>query len=49
MNGPDRVRLQHMRDAAQEALEFSTRRTRQDLDNDQMLVRALSDVHRHYR
>ena len=41
MNAPDRIRLQHMRDAATEARSFVRGRTRGDLDADRMLLRAL--------
>ncbi len=37
----DRVRLQHMLDAAQDALSFVAERGRRDLDTDRMLVLAL--------
>lgn len=37
----DRVRLRHMRDAAQQALQFCTGRARGDLDTDVMLRFAL--------
>lgn len=37
----DRVRLQHMLDAAQDALSFVAERERRDLDSDRMLVLAL--------
>lgn len=39
---PDRVRLLHMRDAVSQALEFSASRLRADLDNDPMLMLALT-------
>ena len=42
MNNDDTVRLRHMADAAREAIEFAAGRTRLDLDNDRMLVRALT-------
>lgn len=38
---PDRIRLQHMLDAAREALGFVRGKTREDLDRDSMLFRAL--------
>lgn len=38
----DRVRLQHMREAAQEVITFIDGRQRSDLDTDKMLLRALS-------
>jgi len=41
MTPDDRIRLRHMLDAAREALEFVSRRTRQDLDTDRMLVLSL--------
>jgi uncharacterized protein with HEPN domain len=37
----DRIRLNHMRDAAAEALSFVANKTRLDLDNDRKLVLAL--------
>lgn len=37
----DDVRLRHMRDAAQQALQFTQSRTRDDLDGDPMLALAL--------
>ena len=41
MRKDDRVRLQHMLDAANEALSFIQARVRSDLDNDRMLVLSL--------
>ncbi len=41
MRRDDRVRLQHMLDAAKEALGFAKTRNRYDLDSDRMLVLAL--------
>ena len=41
MHNHDVVRLQHMRDAAQEALSFARGRTRTDLDSNRQLVLAL--------
>jgi uncharacterized protein with HEPN domain len=41
MRKDDRVRLQHMLDAANEALTFIQDRIRADLDNDRMLVLSL--------
>jgi uncharacterized protein with HEPN domain len=41
MRKDDRVRLQHMLDAANEALTFTQGRIRADLDNDRMLVLSL--------
>ena len=41
MRKDDRVRLQHMLDAANEALSFIQARVRTDLDNDRMLVLSL--------
>jgi uncharacterized protein with HEPN domain len=41
MRKDDRVRLQHMLDAANEALTFIQGRIRADLDNDRMLVLSL--------
>jgi hypothetical protein len=38
MQKDDRIRLQHMLDAANEALSFIRSRIRADLDNDRMLV-----------
>ena len=37
----DRIRLQHMRDATHEALQFSAARARSDLNTDRMLALAL--------
>lgn len=37
----DTTRLRHMLDAAREAVRFAEDRTRQDLDNDRILVLAL--------
>lgn len=37
----DRIRLQHMLDAAREALSFVRGKTREDLDRDRLLVLAL--------
>src|SRR3954447_25642232 len=42
MNAADRVRLQHMLDAAREATAFARGRTRADLDGDRMLLRAIT-------
>ena len=39
----DRVRLQHMLEAAREAMGFAHGRTREVLDTDRMLRRALKD------
>jgi uncharacterized protein with HEPN domain len=41
MHKTDRVRLLHILDAAREALAFTQRRSRQDLDRDRMLSLAL--------
>ena len=41
MNAPDRIRLQHMLDAAVEARSFAHGRTRGDLDTNRMLLRAI--------
>jgi len=41
MRKDDRVRLQHMLDAAREALEFVQGKTRADLDSDRMLLLSL--------
>ena len=37
----DLTRLHHMHDAAIEALNFMSRKTREDLDNDRMLTLAV--------
>lgn len=37
----DRIRMMHMLDAARDAIAFSIGRTRDDLDTDRMLLRAL--------
>jgi uncharacterized protein with HEPN domain len=42
MNTIDRTRLQHMRDAAREAIAFASGRTRADLDGDRLLQLALT-------
>ncbi len=42
MNERDSVRLRHMLDAAHSALSFAKGRTRDDLDQDEMLVFALT-------
>lgn len=39
---PDLVRVLHMRDAARQALEFTEGRTRADLDDNAMLMLALT-------
>jgi len=41
MRRDDRIRLQHMLDAAREALSFTWDRTRRDLDEDRLLVLGL--------
>ena len=41
MRKDDAIRLQHMRDAAREAISFVQGRTRYDLDGDRQLVLAL--------
>ena len=41
MERVDNVRLQHMLEAAQEALTFAKGKTRADLDSNRMLARAL--------
>ena len=41
MRKDDQVRLQHMLDAAREAMSFTQGHTRADLDQDRMLVLAL--------
>jgi len=41
MRKDDRIRLQHMLDAAREALSFAQGRTREDLDKDRLLVLGL--------
>jgi uncharacterized protein with HEPN domain len=42
MNEQDDIRLRHMLDAAHEVVAFAQGHTRKDLDDNQMLVRALS-------
>ena len=42
MDDRDRVRVRHMLDAAQEAVQFAGRRSREDLDLDRMLELALT-------
>ncbi len=41
MRKDDAIRLRHMLDAAQEAIEFTQGHTRADLDGDRKLVLAL--------
>ena len=41
MHKDDAIRLRHMLDAAQEAIEFAQGKTHPDLDDDRMLVLAL--------
>jgi uncharacterized protein with HEPN domain len=41
MQKADRVRLQHMRDAAQDAWRFSKGRKKDDLDTDRMFLLSL--------
>lgn len=41
MNEKDRIRLRHMLDAGQDAIFFSTKRQRADLDTDRMLYLSL--------
>lgn len=41
MNAEDRIRIQHMIDAAETSLEFRSGRQRRDLDTDRMLEFAL--------
>ncbi len=41
MNNADRIRLQHMQDAAAEAIAFVRGRSRNDLDQNRMLVLSL--------
>ncbi len=41
MDSNDKVRIRHMLDAAQEARSFLSRRTREDLDVNRMLVLAI--------
>ncbi len=41
MRNDDAIRLRHMLDAGQEAIEFARGHTRADLDGDRMLVLAL--------
>lgn len=40
----DLVRLRHLRDAAQKALHFADGKTRQDLDDDELLRLALTKL-----
>ena len=45
MKPPDDViRLRHLREAAQKAIDFSSRRTRQSLDDDELLRLALTKL-----
>jgi len=41
MRPDDRIRLQHMLDAAREAMSFAEGRTRADLDSDRQMTLAL--------
>ena len=41
MKNEDRIRLQHMFDAARDALSFPEDKTREDLDSDRQLVLAV--------
>jgi len=41
MRSEDRIRLQHMLEAARDALAFAAGRTREDLDGDRKLVLAV--------
>ena len=41
MKPEDKIRLQHMIDAAKEALSFAQGKDRQDFENNRMLVLAL--------
>ena len=41
MDKPDRIRLRHMLDAANEAVSFVEGRSREDLNSDTMLLRAV--------
>ncbi len=41
MNNPDIIRLQHMLDSAREARTFTEGKSREDLDDNRMLVLAL--------
>src|SRR4051812_342271 len=42
MTPADRIRLQHMRDACQKILAFSSTRQREDLDTDEMYMLAIT-------
>lgn len=42
MNEQDEIRLRHMLDAAREVVAFAQDHTREDLDDNKMLIRALS-------
>ena len=42
MSPDDRIRLKHMMDAAASALRFTAGRTREDLDQDQLLTFGLT-------
>jgi uncharacterized protein with HEPN domain len=39
----DSIRIRHMLDAAREAIQFASGRSRQDLEDNRMLARALKD------
>lgn len=45
MTSPDDlIRLRHLRDAAEKAIEFSTGKTRQSLDDEELLRLALTKL-----
>ena len=43
---PDRIRLQHMLDAAREAMGYVRGKTREDLDRDSIMIHAYLDISR---
>jgi len=43
---PDRIRLQHMLDAAREAMGYVRGKTREDLDRDSIMIHAYFDISR---
>lgn len=42
MNEADRIRIEHMLEAAREVVDFCQNETRESLDADRMLMRAIS-------
>lgn len=44
MTQPDGIRIRHMAEAAQKAIEFCRGRSRQDLENDELLRLGLTKL-----